>query len=233
MKFLQRTMRLNLGVGLLAVSGLLPIVAGADEPRGLDEVALQPGRPTVKYPTLKNKLPTPPAPAIDPTAPGAKIDAMDAPKQYLKPSNVGTIPPFRDSFLGAQPYLGRPDQGGVGYTHYDYQRYRYDIWYRPHAFGYGAAERCTPSPFRPRGYGNLFAEPSTCYRMDYSRYALKNYGTDYGPSYYRRQASETCDSCDHSDWYRPGCDCSRLRPIGDCGPGGTQVWTLGRRHHDD
>jgi len=233
MRFLQRTMRLHLGLGLLAVSGLLPAVATAQQPRDQDELALQPARPTIKYPTLKKKPPTPPSPTIDPTAPGAKIDAMDAPKEYLKPSNVGTVPPFRDSHLGAQPHLGQPDDGGVGYTHYDYPRYRYDIWYRPHAFGYGTAERCAPSPFRPRGYGDLFAEPSTCHRMDYSRYVVKNYGTDYGPSYYRRQANETCDTYDHSDKYRPGCDRCRLQSSGDCGPGGTRVWTLRRRHHHE
>jgi hypothetical protein len=224
MNHLLRTLRWNIGVGALTV-GLLPAVAGGEEP---EQLALQPPRPTVKFDAQKQPPTVPPK--IDPTAPGAKIDAMDTPKQYLKPSNVPSVPPFRDSTLGAHPHAGHQFNGGIGYPHYDHPPYRYDIWYRPHAFGYGRVERCAPSPFRPRGFGDLFAEPSTCYRMDYSRYALKNYGTEYGPSYYRRRASETCDTYDHSDKHRPGCDPSRLRPVD--GHEKTRIWTLGRRHHD-
>jgi hypothetical protein len=225
---LLRTLRLTVGFGALTAAGLIPAIANAGEP---EQLALQPARPTVKFNRSTNQPPQT-APKLDPTAPGAKIDAMDTPKVYLKPSNVGKVPPFRDSFLGAHPTLGAPDDGGLGYTHYGHPPYRYDIWYRPHAFGYGPAERCAPGPFRPRGFGDLFAEPSTCYRMDYSRYVMKNYGTDYGPSYYRRRASETCNTYDLSQHYRPECDRTRLRPSEECGPGGTKVWTLSRNHHE-
>lgn len=135
------------------------------------------------------------------------------------------IPPFRNSEFGAYPHFGTPEDGGAGYRHYDDPAYRYDIWYRPHAFGWGIPERCAPAPFRPRGYGNLFAEPSTCYRMDYNRYVLKNHRTDYGPSYYRRSPDQRCDTYDHSGHYRPECDPCRLRRR-------TDVWTLGHHRED-
>lgn len=229
MNTLLRTLTHTLGVGVLAVGGLFPTIAAAGD-RG--QIGVQPPPPGPSSPSRSlEKQSPPPPPGLDPTAPGAKIDAMDVPKLYLKPSNVAKVPPFRDSFLGAQATSGLPDDGGVGYPHYEHPPYRYDIWYRPHAFGYGTAERCAPSPFRPRGYGHLFAEPSTCFRMDYSRYVVKKYGTDYGPSYYRRRASETCDTCDHSDWYRPDCDPSRLRPRDGCER--TRVWTIGGHHHHD
>ena len=136
------------------------------------------------------------------------------------------VAPFRNSEFGSFAHFGTPEDGGEGYRHYDDPAYRYDIWYRPRGFGWGIAERCAPAPFRPRGYGNLFAEPSTCYRMDYNRYVLRNHRTDYGPSYYRRSADQRCDTYDHSAHYRPGCDSCRLRRR-------TEVWTLSHEGGDD
>ena len=50
----------------------------------------------------------------------------------------------------------------------------------------------SPTPFKPRGYGNLFARPSTSHRMDYSRPYLIDPYSEYGPSYYVRQPDPNC-----------------------------------------
>lgn len=132
-------------------------------------------------------------------------------------------PPFQHGPLGAQPHLGEGVEGGQGYLHYDHPNYRYGHLYRPARFGRGNAERCAPSPFRPRGYGNVFNEPSTCYRIDYNRFELKKYKTEYGPSYYRRLPDPRCADHDKTGKYRPGCDA--------CGERKTRVWTLsGKRN---
>lgn len=142
-------------------------------------------------------------------------DLVEPPK---KPKPFPLVQPFANSPFGAHPTLGTPENGGQGYPHYSMPDYRYDVWYRPDRFGWGVAERCAPPPFRPRGYGNLFNRPSTCYRMDYNRYVLKNHRTDYGPSYYFRSPDQRCPDLDHSERHRPGCDSCRTRQ--------TQVWTI-------
>lgn len=146
---------------------------------------------------------TPPKPKY-PVSPGL----IDPPKE---PKPAPVVQPFRQSPLGAFPHLGNGSTGGQGYRHYDHPDYRYDIWYRPDRFGWGVAERCAPPPFRPRGYGNLFNRPSTCYRMDYNRYVLKNHRTEYGPSYYLRSPDQRCPDCDHSEMHRPKCNNCRTR----------------------
>ena len=216
MTSITRNVRTLLGLGILAVAAAHPSAVFGDNAIPV------PPKPLAK------PAPAPAVPGEQPDATGSasKIDAMDTPKAYLKKSNVGTVLPLRDGPFGTQSHFGRGDDGGQGHPHYDHPNYRYDIWYRPHAFGYGKAERCAPSPFRPRGYGDLFSEPSTCYRMDYSRHTLKNYGTDYGPSYYRRQPNPFCDDYDHSGKYRPGCDRCRLQPSCSCERRKTKVWTF-------
>jgi len=173
----------------------------------------QPGTPPERLPRY------PPLPNGNKSS--EKKPALQTPKENKA---LPEVPPFRDLPFGTVPHYGTSEDGGVGYRHYDFPNYRYGIWYRPRGFGWGIAERCAPQPFRPRGYGNLFNEPSTRYRMDYNRYVLTNYRTDYGPSYYRRHIDQRCDTYDHSHHFRPGCDPSRLRE--------TQVWTLGRHDED-
>lgn len=127
-------------------------------------------------------------------------------------------PPFQQGPFGHQPHLGQGDDGGQGYKHYDEPNHRYGHWYRPKALGWGNEARCAPSPFRPRGYGNLFNEPSTCYRLDYNRFALKSYRTEYGPSYYRRLPDPRCAVYGHAGRSGPGCDA--------CDERKTKVWTV-------
>lgn len=161
--------------------------------------------------------------------PGSKVKQpasrfVDLTPKTNVPKPKPDVPPFRDGQFGHLPHLGQPDDGGQGYPHYDYPNYRYDLWYRPHAFGWGKAERCAPDPFRPRGLGNVFNEPSTCYRLDYNRYVIKNYRSEYGPSYYHRLPDERCDDYDFCKHHRKvHCDCSRVRR--------TQVWTLSDHQH--
>jgi hypothetical protein len=146
-----------------------------------------------------------------------------APKSALKIDQVfrQSPPPFQHGYYGDNPHLGQGDDPGQGYPHYDHPSHRYGQYYRPKAFGRGAAERCAPSPFRPRGYGNLFNESSMCHRIDYHRYALKDHASDFGPSYYRRQPDPRCADHDRTGKYRPGCNA--------CGERKTKVWTLSGR----
>ncbi|MFQ5731453.1 MAG: hypothetical protein ACE5KM_05820 [Planctomycetaceae bacterium] len=162
--------------------------------------------------------PIPPAAENKPAPKTGPIYVGTEPKKTVE-KPLPTVPPFRDGPFGHHHHAGLPDDGGQGYRHFDHPNYRYGLWYRPHAFGYGVAERCPASPFRPRGYGNLFNDPSTCYRIDYNRYVVKNYASDYGPSYYRRRPDERCEDYDLGRHYRNAtCDCDRVRK--------TQVWTL-------
>jgi len=228
MTTIHRTLHWAVGLSVLATAAGVPVVANAED---IDGFVLQPIPPQPADPEAS-------APSDVPKTADSKMDAMDPPRLWEKKPTEPTAPPFRDTEFGSHPHFGQPHDGGRGYRHYSLPAYRYDIWYRPRGFGMGIAERCSPAPFRPKGYGNLFNEPSTCYRMDYSRYALKNYATDYGPSYYRRQPDQRCPDYDKSDRYRPACDPSRLRRIGKRRTGQqrrTKVWTLSKhhRHGDD
>lgn len=91
------------------------------------------------------------------------------------------------------PYPGPPGAPTHGYPNYDVPDRHFDIWFRPQFWGVTKRERCAiPDPWRPRGFGNLFARPSTSHRMDYHRYVLVDALTGYGPSYYLRQPDQRC-----------------------------------------
>ena len=147
-------------------------------------------------------------------------ESISAVQIETPPNPLRFLPPaFQDTEYGRQSHLGEADDPGRGYLHYDSPNQRYGHWYRPHAFGRGVAERCAPRPFRPRGFGNLFNEPTTCRRMDYHRYVMTvEHKSRYGPSYYSRLPDPRCTDYDHTDKSRPGCDA--------CGKSKTKVWTL-------
>ncbi|GAB4146683.1 MAG: hypothetical protein Tsb009_19480 [Planctomycetaceae bacterium] len=162
-------------------------------------------------------------------------ETYDAPPQnHQAPIQVPTPPnvveqkiqlsplPFQYGDYGHLPHEGDGESPAQGYPHYDHPSKRYGHFYRPKAFGRGVEERCAPSPFRPRGYGDLFNEPTTCYRMDYHRFTLKNGSSLYGPSYYRRQPDPRCAEYDYTEKYRPGCNA--------CGERKTKVWTFGGKN---
>ncbi|MGC1273245.1 MAG: hypothetical protein WBC44_06025 [Planctomycetaceae bacterium] len=121
--------------------------------------------------------------------------ASDASSSMMPPPPIGTptpygplpppSPPFRDTVYGAHANPGPP--GGPSYLHPnlpDYQT-KYGIWYQPRSFWEPRREVYRPSPFRPRGWGNLFNDdPCRRDRMDYNRYVVKDLPSRYGPSYY-------------------------------------------------
>ncbi len=91
------------------------------------------------------------------------------------------------------PHPAPPWAATHGYPNYDHPDHHFGIWFRSQAWGLTKRERCAfPEPFRPRGYGNLFARPTTSHRMDYSRPVLADEGSQYGPSYYVRQPDPRC-----------------------------------------
>jgi hypothetical protein len=101
--------------------------------------------------------------------------------------------PFRDTEFGAHAHYGSPDSPDRGHPQYDLPSQHYGEWYRPRAFGWGKKERCEPRPFLPRGLGNLGNPRSTCNRMDYHPYVVKDARSRYGPSYFQRQPDPRCD----------------------------------------
>lgn len=116
----------------------------------------------------------------------------EPPAPMVLPSHPLATGAFRDTEYGDVPHYGEADSPGRGYPHYDHPNQRYGQWYRPRAFGLTQTELCLPRPFRPRGYGNLQTRPSTCYRVDYNPFVLKDPTNEYGPSYYLRQADGRC-----------------------------------------
>ena len=120
-----------------------------------------------------------------------------------------TLP--EDSFNGyaqirATPDLGAPGSAGNGYHHFSMPFDRYTNWYRPRAATLTNYQRCAPSPFRPRGFGNMFARPCDGYRMEYEPYTLEDAPSKYGPSYIARMPDPRCNACclDHDD---DECEC--------------------------
>lgn len=124
-----------------------------------------------------------------------------------------TPPLFQHGIHGAQPHYGEPNSPSHGHPHYEHPNHRYGHWYRPRATNHGTAERCAPSPFCPRGYGNLFNEPSGSHRADYNRYTLARPRSQYGPSYYHRIPVPHC--CNKTN----KCECGSH-------PRKTKVWSL-------
>ncbi len=111
-------------------------------------------------------LPMPPGPRSKPTG-------MDEIRQY--------------------PYPGPEFAPTHGYPNYDLPNRFFGLWFLPKAWGLTKRERCSlADPFKPRGYGNLFARPSTSHRMDYRRPYIFDSYTTYGPSYYVRQPDPNC-----------------------------------------
>ena len=141
--------------------------------------------------------PTPlPAEKGDATAPGfeespefgvAKVPGPPRPAVDVLP---GT-PFFADSQYGARPDPGPPGAPGFGLPHRPEQTNRYGIWYRPKSFHAPNRAVYRPSPFRPRGFGNLFDRPCVPDRLDYARYTVRDLPSRYGPTYYPHYRENT------------------------------------------
>jgi|GEM_PF-1287089 len=97
------------------------------------------------------------------------------------------------------PDVGPPCSSSYGFQHFNWPLHHYTSWYRPRAATLTKCVRCEDDPFRPRGFGHLFARPCDGYRMDYSPFVLCDDDSRYGPSYLARQPDPRCeDHCDHS-----------------------------------
>lgn len=96
----------------------------------------------------------------------------------------------------AVPEYGVPGSAAAGAEHFPLPMHHYTHWYRPRAATLTAARRCEAQPFRPRGFGNLFARPCDCFRMEYRPYSLSDDRSLYGPVYIARQPDPRCEHCD-------------------------------------
>ena len=94
------------------------------------------------------------------------------------------------------PDMGAPGSAGHGFFHFTGPLDRFTTWYRPRAATLTGWQRCSPDPFRPRGFGHLFARPCDGYRMEYSPYELQHFKSQYGPSYLTRMPDPRCPDCD-------------------------------------
>ncbi len=125
------------------------------------------------------------------------VRVVPSPNDASEFGEIGEAIPFRDGPYGDHPHYGSPAAPSIGYQHYDLESKHYGNWYLPKLFGWGKAERCQPRAFRPRGLGNLINPPSTCYRIDYHPFVLKDARTRFGPSYFMRQPDPRCECCSH------------------------------------
>ncbi|MBC7965581.1 MAG: hypothetical protein H7Z17_06590 [Fuerstia sp.] len=146
-------------------------------------------------------------------APGANPSLVPSKNSLRKwsPIRTGDAMMPEDSFNGyaqirSTPDLGAPGSAGNGYHHFSMPFDKYTSWYRPRAATLTQYQRCAPAPFRPRGFGNLFARPCDGYRMEYEPYTLEDLPSKYGPSYVARMPDPSCtDSCHCQD----DCECER------------------------
>jgi hypothetical protein len=128
--------------------------------------------------------------------PSAPLTASPRSTIPLDPPSVFPYTPYAD-----HPHPGEPEAPSIGQPHYPQPFWRYTHWYRPKAANLTAFIRCTcPDPFRPRGYGNLFAQPCIPYRMEYDPYVIIDERNQYGPSYFVRHPNQFCSS--HHHWTR-------------------------------
>jgi len=82
---------------------------------------------------------------------------------------------------------------GGGIRQFDLPSRSYSLFRSPASYGWGYAERCAPTPWRPRGNG--IPRRTSCYRMDYRPYQLKSDYSVHGPAYYMRYELYPCEEC--------------------------------------
>ena len=137
-----------------------------------------------------------PAPTGDADAPGFREApefgraAVPGPVRPGVDALPGT-PFLADSEYGVRPDPGPPGSPAFGLPHRPAPTNRYGIWYRPSSFHAPNRAVYRPSPFRPRGFGNLFDRPCVPDRMDYARYTVRDLPSRYGPTYYPKYRDNT------------------------------------------
>lgn len=124
---------------------------------------------------------------------GYDVHPLATPGDYGPGPGYAAPLPYRSSELAVDPHCGdySPSRG---YLHYDCPSQHYGLWHRPSSFGRGPGERCAPQMWNPRGYGNLFAESSEPYRMDYTPYVLHDPCSKEGPAYHPTVREYCCCS---------------------------------------
>ena len=138
-------------------------------------------------------------------------------------------PFFADTEHGARPTPGVPGYPGFGLPHRPEHTNRYGVWYQPKLFHAPNRAVYRPSPFRPRGFGNLFDRPCVPDRMDYTPYTVEDLPSRYGPTYYPHFRENTeclvrptrCyDRGPHAENSTGGCrlggDCYQAAGYSDC-----------------
>jgi hypothetical protein len=131
-----------------------------------------------------------------PVEPAGSDPECYPPEGYSSGSGVGygmEGPPTGMDRIRQYYHPGPEWAASHGYPNYDWPNRHFDIWFRSQSFGATKRERCAiPDPWKPRGYGNLFARPNTSHRMDYNRPVLVCPNSEYGPSYYLREPDHEC-----------------------------------------
>ena len=102
---------------------------------------------------------------------------------------------------GYDQYRQSPDPGSAGspahgFKHFAAPLHAFTTWYRPRAATLTRMQRCAPDPFRPRGFGHLFARQCDPFRMDYTPHTLSDAHSTYGPSYLLKLRDPRCEHCD-------------------------------------
>lgn len=158
----------------------------------------------------------------DATVSPADSNASLVPSKYslrkFSPIRTGDTMMPEDSFNGyaqirSTPDLGAPGSAGNGFHHFSMPFDKYTSWYRPRAATLTKYQRCAPAPFRPRGFGNLFARPCDGYRMEYEPYTLQDAPSKYGPSYIARMPDPRCNDCCHG---QDECECDYKKCEYEC-----------------
>ena len=181
-----RRVRLSVRLGLtLYVAFLLTQAASAAQRPALRPQPVSPQAPPEPPPAREGHTVGPDSSAGQYPAGGSSMRQVPPPGS---PTPYGPLPPpappFRDTPYGAHANPGPPGSPGFLHPHFPEYQTRYGIWYQPDSFHESTKAVYRPSPFRPRGWGNLFYEPCRPDRMDYARAVVDDLPSRYGPAYY-------------------------------------------------
>jgi len=128
-----------------------------------------------------------------------KVSAVSTTNPLGCPPSQDNMPPVDNGFdqFRQEPDLGAPGSPGSGFKHFPFSMAMFTEWHRPKAATLTKRQRCAPDPFRPRGFGHLFARQCDSFRMDYNPHVLSEPQSKYGPAYIYNAPDQRCDDCDH------------------------------------
>lgn len=137
----------------------------------------------------KEASPEPEATATQPAAQVRTVSSTSHPRHTELASPIGF-----DTYRRT-PDLGAGHSPSYGFKHFAGSLNFFGRWHRPQASTLTKYQRCAPDPFRPRGFGHLFARPCDPYRMDYNPYVIREDRSEYGPAYLLRAPDPRCEKC--------------------------------------